>query len=519
MASLFPRIIWSCCYCCCFVWLCTVSLAFQTHPLSVPRQLARTKGQHPFYRQRHASKSSSGFPSRSTRARPIQDSPLMEDFPSKPYLSRDVPTGSESNGRKDPSPLFHQTQYRIGALRARIKSITFWWISYVSRFQQWLAITSGKCSRWIRRLAVGVAFFVMVHCTVLPTGAEAAGSSGRMGGSFGSSNRNGSPTRVVPRASTSHRHHHYRSSHHNHYSSPKIRNYRTYSRPIQILKPYYAPTRPRVIVHQDGTTTIVPGKDIPYLTPVHYVLITGAAAGIFYKFIRPNMDMDAWTGRIGEDDDDVDDSSTWSPLGPGVSVMSLTVCLNVPDRSDPDSILHRLHHIAQTSNTGTREGVQELLAETALELARQEKSIISVESQYERMKSAVQAQRRYLRISVQQRSKFYRENLSNYGGRQQQSTRTATDSDSDSDLSSSSSPPTVALVSIHLSIEGNSLRRFDKIKTRKTLKEALAQISSDAQVDDCLLAAEVIWSPEDPTEQMTMEDIYADFPTLVTLLD
>eukprot|EP00539_Tryblionella_compressa_P017771 CAMPEP_0178847466 /NCGR_PEP_ID=MMETSP0746-20121128/18682_1 /TAXON_ID=913974 /ORGANISM="Nitzschia punctata, Strain CCMP561" /LENGTH=95 /DNA_ID=CAMNT_0020512123 /DNA_START=110 /DNA_END=397 /DNA_ORIENTATION=- len=82
-----------------------------------------------------------------------------------------------------------------------------------------------------------------------------------------------------------------------------------------------------------------------------------------------------------------------------------------------------------------------------------------------------------------------------------------------------SSPPTVALVSIHLSIEGNSLRRFDKIKTRKTLKEALAQISSDAQVDDCLLAAEVIWSPEDPTEQMTMEDIYADFPTLVTLLD
>jgi uncharacterized membrane protein len=51
------------------------------------------------------------------------------------------------------------------------------------------------------------------------------------------------------------------------------------------------------------------------------------------------------------------------------------------------------------------------------------------------------------------------------------------------------------------------------------LKEALSRIYSDVQVEDCLIAAEVIWSPEDPAQQMIMEEIYSDFPTLNILID
>lgn len=227
------------------------------------------------------------------------------------------------------------------------------------------------------------------------------------------------------------------------------------------------------------------------------VLVIGAASWVAYG-----------VSKHYQSDDGSD-----SPLGPGVSVMSLTACLNVPDRDDPCSILQRLSQLAHTTNTSDRKGLQNLMAETSLELARQDKAIVSVESHYLHRNSATQAERRFNQLSSNCRSKFEKESLGNYGGKQ---TRMESTSKSPSELSS---PATVALVNIHLAIEGNSLRAFDKIRSRSQLKEALLQISSDVLVDDCLLAAEVIWSPEDPSEQMTMEDIYADFPTLYTLID
>lgn len=365
-------------------------------------------------------------------------------------------------------------------------------------------------SRWIRHSVVAIAFFITILFAVLPP-AVAAGSSGRMGGSFGSSHgRSGgqSTTRMYSSSpGRSARTKYYSPSpwsrgsgrtylvlplpyghHHHHHPQPATREEST----TTIAKP-------------DGTTTIVRrgGRETDQLrfSLSDVILVTGAASLVAYGVSQHYQRRD--DGDVGPD----------TPLGRGFSVLSLTACLGVPDRKDPNSILQRLCKLAEISDTSNRKGLQDLMSETSLELARQEKAIISVESHYDHMKTPTQAERQYNQLSAQQRSKFDIESLSNYGGKRSHLERNANSN------SSTGPSATVALVNIQLAIEGNSLRDFDNIKSRKELKEALSRISSDVQVEECLMAGEVIWSPENPMEQLTMEDIYSDFPTLNTLVD
>jgi uncharacterized membrane protein len=363
-------------------------------------------------------------------------------------------------------------------------------------------------SRYIRRAIATITVLVMVHMAMLPP-SFAAGSSGRMGGSFGTSGRSGGhgTTRVY----SSH-------SRPSFPSSPWIRGstrgpsydvlplyYRHHNYQHRHANSHQQKETTTTVVHPNGATTVVRketrGSGHILFSVSDVIILTGAASWVAYQVSKQYQD-----GANGE-------GGTVSPLGPGFSVLSLTACLHVPDRNDDNSILQRLAHLAQTNDTSNRKGLQNLMAETSLELARQQNAIISAESHYDHMRSATQAERQYNLLSTQHRSKFDRESLSNYGGK-----RSEVDSREMSSLSPVSSA-TVALVTIHLAIEGDSLRSFDNIKSRKVLKDALTRISSDVQCKDCLLAAEVIWSPEEPTDLMTMEDIYVDFPSLYTLLD
>jgi uncharacterized membrane protein len=381
------------------------------------------------------------------------------------------------------------------------------------RFPTWdgLKPIFQRLLRWSHRSIAAIALFITVFFSVLPP-AMAAGSSGRMGGSFGSSGgrSGGHGTTKVFSSSPG------RTSRSQYYnSSPWSRSAgRPYIRvPIRYgyhhhhhqIGPATRPDATTTITNPDGTTTIVRREsrntDKLRFSASDVILVTGAASCVAYGITKHYQDRE--DGDAGPD----------TPLGKGFAVFSLTACLNVPNRNDPDSILQRLSQLAQTSDTSNRKGLQTLMADTSLELARQEKAIVSIESHYDHTMSPIQAERQYNRQSAQQRSKFDRESLSNYDGKRSQGRNPGSSSTSET------SSATVALVNIHLAIEGNSLRAFDGIKTRKSLKEVLSQISSDVQVEDCLLAGEVIWSPEDSLEQMTMEDIYSDFPTLYTLLD
>ena len=77
---------------------------------------------------------------------------------------------------------------------------------------------------------------------------------------------------------------------------------------------------------------------------------------------------------------------------------------------------------------------------------------------------------------------------------------------------------TTAVIDLSVCIEGDATK-LSTIKNRSQLRDALYRISADAQVDECLLAAEVLWTPDDDSDNMSESDVYADYPTLVPLFD
>jgi uncharacterized membrane protein len=87
---------------------------------------------------------------------------------------------------------------------------------------------------------------------------------------------------------------------------------------------------------------------------------------------------------------------------------------------------------------------------------------------------------------------------------------------SKSSAASPQSKATLAVVTINLSIEGDSTR-LPAVRDRKDVRNALSKLASDAQVGDCLLAGEVLWAPAERTESLSQEDIFADYPHLVPL--
>lgn len=107
--------------------------------------------------------------------------------------------------------------------------------------------------------------------------------------------------------------------------------------------------------------------------------------------------------------------------------------------------------------------------------------------------------------------------LVNKFGDQDSPDRARTTSDTGEDESPATSvTATTAVVSLKLSIEGDSTR-LPYIRYRRDVRESLERIAADAQVEDCLLSAEILWAPENDDDRLTPDDIYTSYPDLVPL--
>ena len=49
------------------------------------------------------------------------------------------------------------------------------------------------------------------------------------------------------------------------------------------------------------------------------------------------------------------------------------------------------------------------------------------------------------------------------------------------------------------------------------LRDAISQLAGDVTVEDNLIAAEVLWTPEDDNDTMDREDMFMNFPELVSV--
>eukprot|EP00980_Cylindrotheca_fusiformis_P012417 scaffold3046_cov105-Cylindrotheca_fusiformis.AAC.16 len=331
----------------------------------------------------------------------------------------------------------------------------------------------------------------LLACTIFLAASAApamARSGGRIGGTYSSPSRPSMsrPSRQSRRLPSSPRH-----------SGPS----RTvYHRPAPI---YRAPIgySTTTVVHSPFVRELHPRQ----VTASDVVLWTGTGLAVTYgvrNHYKHHME-------------DLDNHRV-SPLGPGASVASITVALEVPDRWDAHSILKDLDQKALLADTTTRKGLQYVVSETALELLRRESSIVSVESSIKHYRTVRQAQVSYQQASIAKRSKLDRESASNIDGLK--SRRSVESSQSKGD---GISKATMAVVSLSLCIEGDSIFNNIKrtIRNRKDLRKALSRISSDVQVEDCLLSAEILWTPEEPNEVLSERDVYAEYPDLYPLFD
>ena len=83
-------------------------------------------------------------------------------------------------------------------------------------------------------------------------------------------------------------------------------------------------------------------------------------------------------------------------------------------------------------------------------------------------------------------------------------------------ISPYSGKATVAVVTIVLTIDGDSTssQLSSKLNSIRDVEEALRRIASDSKVDNCLRGVEILWTPEERDETLTMREVLEDYSDL-----
>lgn len=337
-------------------------------------------------------------------------------------------------------------------------------------------------------------FFLALAVMVLPLflafPADAVQSGGRMGGSFGGSNRQSSSRSYGSSGGGGYSRGYGRGYSSGYYSRPNV-----IVSPGPIYSPFYSPFSPF------------------YARPSGVVVARGPSFGGLFFFAGFFLFAAAVLSNVGSIGDGGDSfARTQSVLGPGLSVAEISVALEVPDRDSPDSILSALDRLSATARTDSRVGVQNLTSQVAIELLRRKLSIVAASTRASHYRDENKAQREYNDISIRQRGKFRTEAVSKYGGVDYGGVRTR----ARSDPSEYSPKATVAVVTIVMMIDGDSTSKqlSSKVNSIRDVEDALSRIAADSKADDCLRGAEILWTPEDRDETLTMKDVFADYSSL-----
>ena len=208
--------------------------------------------------------------------------------------------------------------------------------------------------------------------------------------------------------------------------------------------------------------------------------------------------------------DTLSGTTSQSVLGPGVSVVELSVALDVPNRDSPNSILSALDRLSRTARTDSRVGLQNLSSQVAMELLRRRDSIVAASSKGKHYRDDSKAQRDFSNLSIEQRGKFERETVNKFGGVDYSEERVrALPSEYDSQATS-------AVVTIIMMIDGDSTSNqlSKRVNSMRDVEGMLRSIAADAKAENCLRGAEILWTPEEKNDFLTMKDVYVDYPDL-----
>ncbi|KAJ3697539.1 hypothetical protein LUZ61_001244 [Rhynchospora tenuis] len=187
---------------------------------------------------------------------------------------------------------------------------------------------------------------------------------------------------------------------------------------------------------------------------------------------------------------------------PKPSIIKLQVAL----KGQGCSLQQDLNNIALKADTSTKEGYKYVLEESARALLRNsEHWLLSYLSEQTKCDEK-QAENLFYELSFEERSKFDEETLVNIDNHQEQKSVLE-------DVSTSATP--FIVVNVILATAGPL--KLSPINTATDLKAILKKLGGLAKRE--ILAAHVLWTPQDENDQLSAERVFQDYPLLTEFKD
>jgi len=174
------------------------------------------------------------------------------------------------------------------------------------------------------------------------------------------------------------------------------------------------------------------------------------------------------------------------------------LCLQVAAYCDSrtDSLYGRLGGIARSADTSSYEGLQGLVSDVCLAMLRSNKDWLAGRTKSETsglLTNDVEAS--YNRLVVMERAKWESE--------QGSLTRTAP------------GQPTYMVATLVVLLR--SAKSLPEISGSGDLRDAIQDLAAEVAVEDNLLGAELLWTPEDTNDVMDRDDMFFNFPELISV--
>lgn len=165
------------------------------------------------------------------------------------------------------------------------------------------------------------------------------------------------------------------------------------------------------------------------------------------------------------------------------------------------SLQRDLNRIAETADTSTSEGLSYVLTETTLALLRHPDYCISGYSSVDVKRSIEEGEKRFNKLSIEERGKFDEETLVNVNNIKKKSTTNQRASGFSNEY---------IVITILVAAEG--VHKLPTINGSADLKEALQKLASIPA--SRTLAVEVLWTPQNENDTLSERELLEDYPLL-----
>jgi uncharacterized membrane protein len=185
-----------------------------------------------------------------------------------------------------------------------------------------------------------------------------------------------------------------------------------------------------------------------------------------------------------------------------VTVSKLQVAL----RSSARSLQSELSELTLEADTETTKGLKELLEASALALLRNSENWTHILGSSQTISSREEAETVFNRLSIEERSKFSAETLTNIDGKIRQRSLVEPAPDEE---------PAAYIVVTLLIGTADDRPLFAPIDSAQAMQEALKKVASVQS--DYLMVFELLWSPQVETDSLTEAELATEYADLVAL--